>query len=1106
MAEFKNDLFKDLNLQELNENTLPIASTVDEATLTKQQMAMDNQKSQFFTSLGNSIQEEWVLPTVINNFDRMTSVPSEPITKFTPELIQELTAGLEDSTAVREVIEEAQNNGLSSATLARDSFLRTQKNLQQINADGWSGVTANVLAAMFDPVEWGAIFATSAAATAVGTPVAGAGAFLIGAGKQGRNAYRTAKLATIGGAELAAFESIRAKYRYDIDGNDVMVAAGLGAGITGGIDAATTAFIRAGHRSRIAGKVAKGEELTEVERRFHDEYNVDALAVKMINKELEGDKFIESIDGIPTRAAASATDEATVQAMPKIAGWNMFGLRNILSAGAQTANSELGWIRYTSSLLGMNSAGYKGGQLATNVSASETAEMLQLRYRNRLSKLMPSAQATWKRNTGQSVAEFNSLVSRYVRGIDTNVPAEVAEVGETLKQVQRDIAEEAVKNDVAGFSIDMLNNHPNYMSRIFNDEKIRALQARLGDDAELQISQLVEEAMRKGQPNIEENVKQWLVKRSNGKRKGSADQVKTYISRIAKAYTKSITDPKLGKMGHAGANEMNLEDLSDILTAAGFKADEIDGITELMTRTNIPKAHKRARHRMVLDEGAVVALRTADGSIEEFRFSDLLEEDAEQLVNSYVFQLSGAIGLARNGINTNAPNSSFEAILTKITNEAKAKPLADQEKIRSEIKSLQFMYDGITGRLAQREEVSNRTRDMAIGFRAFSFAVNMGMSGMSAIMELSNVLFEYSFKTVLKSAPEYKNLMTKLGQGQADDELLEELVDAFGLGEEVALGKWQNVTRYDVDDMGSVISPERAWPERKGWSTKLLEGTQSAQKGVAYWSGLTGVTQTLRRMSMRHFTNEWTLDSLPFSVRKRQQLGLSEEMSARIQATIRSDAVIKNANGTVKKLNLDQWDDDVREAFQAAGFKDARQNVQEANIASTNRFMRTEFGKTFFQFLSFTMSSMEQQTQRLGVRLGAGDMAVAKVIASATFMGGLMYATRIQLNAMGRSDADEYIKENMSPERWATGALNQIGAVSLFSYIIQLSTGAMNGNTYAITPPAFSIVQAALKSGKNIWEGDMTEGEYRTLLRILPLQSLYGARQVFNGIANELAN
>ena len=64
----------------------------------------------------------------------------------------------------------------------------------------------------------------------------------------------------------------------------------------------------------------------------------------------------------------------------------------------------------------------------------------------------------------------------------------------------------------------------------------------------------------------------------------------------------------------------------------------------------------------------------------------------------------------------------------------------------------------------------------------------------------------------------------------------------------------------------------------------------------------------------------------------------------------------------------------------------------------------------------------------------------------------------------------------------------------------------MNGNTYAITPPAFSLVQAGLKSGKNIWEGDMTESEYRTLLRVLPAQSLYGARQILNGVANELAN
>jgi len=149
---------------------------------------------------------------------------------------------------------------------------------------------------------------------------------------------------------------------------------------------------------------------------------------------------------------------------------------------------------------------------------------------------------------------------------------------------------------------------------------------------------------------------------------------------------------------------------------------------------------------------------------------------------------------------------------------------------------------------------------------------------------------------------------------------------------------------------------------------------------------------------------------------------------------------------------------------------------------------------------------MEQQGQRLGVRLARGDMTAAKILTSAAMMGGLMYAARVQLNAQGRSDADEYIRDNLSPSRWASGALSQIGAASLFSYLLQVTTGAMNGNTYAITPPAFSIAQSMMQSGKNVWEGDLTETEYRTLLRILPLQSLYGARQILNGVANEFAN
>lgn len=1114
MATLENNLLEGLNIAPADVERLPLVTNMDESVFLKQQLLADSQKSKFFTSLGSAIQEEWVLPTVINNMDRITAPAGEPIDKFTPDLVRDLTEGLEDSRAVREVLENAQVSGYSSAKLMQKSYLRTQNNLQQINADGWSGITATALAVMFDPVEWAAIFGTSAAVSAVGTPAAGAAAFLAGAGKQGRNAYRTAKVAAIGGAELAAFEAIRAKYRYDIEAHDVMIAAGIGAGLTGGIDAATTAFRRAGERSRIAAKVARGEDLTPNERLFHDQYNVDALANKLIDRELQGTELIDAVDGLPTRrAAATEATAQEVEAIPKIAGFNMFGLRNLISSGARAANSELGRIRYAARLISQNSAGYKGGKLETNnQSASEVAERLQLKYRSKMSEILPNAQALWNRKTGLSVAEFNASLSRYVRGIDTDVAPEVQMAGDAVKKLQREIAEEAVAEDVVGFSVDMLNANRNYMTRLFNDDQISALRVRLGDDADDQIALLVEKAIREGQPAIEENVKNWLIKRSNGRRKGTPKQVADYIKRISMAYTKSITDPKLGKMGHAGANEMNLQDLSDILKAGNFGEDEIDVLTDILTRTNIPKAHKRARNRMVLNEGARMPLRNADGSIEEYSFNDLLEQDAEQLFNSYVFQLSGAIGLARNGINTNAANSSWDSLVRQINDDIKAAPALDKEKLKGELDALEFIYDGITGRLPQREDISNRTRDLNVGFRAYSFAVNMGMSGMSALMELTNVLFEYSFKTVLKSAPEYNNLLGKLSKGQIDenDPLMVELIDAFGLGEEVALGKWNNVTRYDMDDVGVTISPERAWADKKGFGARAMQAGQTLQKTVAYWSGLTSVTQVLRRMSMHHYVNEWALKAadgkVPFSVTKRQQLGLSEDMAARIQTIMRSNLVEKRPNGTIKRLNLKQWPREVRNAFEASGFKDARQNVQEANIGSTNAFMRSEFGRTFFQFLSFTMASMEQQGQRLGVRAVRGDMTVAKILTSAAMMGGLMYAARVHLNAEGRSDADEYIRDNLNPTRWAAGAMSQIGAASLFSYILQVTTGAMNGNTYAITPPAFSIAQSVMQSGKNIWEGDLTETEYRTLLRVLPLQSLYGARQILNGVANEFAN
>jgi hypothetical protein len=119
-------------------------------------------------------------------------------------------------------------------------------------------------------------------------------------------------------------------------------------------------------------------------------------------------------------------------------------------------------------------------------------------------------------------------------------------------------------------------------------------------------------------------------------------------------------------------------------------------------------------------------------------------------------------------------------------------------------------------------------------------------------------------------------------------------------------------------------------------------------------------------------------------------------------------------------------------------------------------------------------------------------------------LGMMMYTARVQMNAIGRGDADEYIKERMTPKNFAVGALSQIGAASIFGYIYQITTGAMGGNTHAITPPALSYASALLQATQAYNDGKMSEAEYRRILRLAPAQSLYGVRQILNATANQL--
>ncbi len=939
---------------------------------------------------------------------------------------------------------------------------------------------------MFDPTELLAIGATTAGISAVGSPLAGG---VIGAGLLARRAYRTGRAFKLGAAagaiEATTFEALRAKMRYDVDGGDVLLAGLLGGTIGGTIGGVTKKVARRAKIHELSEKVASGGVLTPAEGIFYDENNVDNLTQRIFDEvERRGD--LEDADSTPVpRSVGELTAEKARKTSKQLAGGFLTPLRKRLSVYVRTKNSANGFVRAAADRLGLNSSG-NADRTIVEASASERKALLEHKFRSRFARSLFVNRKKWAKRTGGEYADFNVLVSRAIRGGVENVAdPDVRKAAQEVIDAERELGQLAIDYNVAGFTPGILDNQRNYLPRLFSDTRIASIRQKFGDKANTVVATLVERAIRQAQPNIE-----------------SALSEKD-ISRMARGYAKTIMSPRYTKAHRSF--EFTMEDLKTVLKDEELDEESINKIIDNLTRSTSVKAHNRARPRLLLDETSFIDVKMDDGSVETIRFTDLLEEDIESLHNAYIFQMSGAIGLARNGINTNDVGSSFEALKDKIRKEAEITGQSSSE-MEEEIRALEFMYDGITGRLAFKEgQPSFNQRQTMRRIKEGSFIIHMGMSGMAALMELTNVLMEYSIPVLLRAMPQYRGLIKKASDGKLDNNLLRELEELTGLGTDVVTGKFTRTSRFEgetfdiTDDAGI---------------EKVDEYLGRGREAMSLLSGLSPITAGLRRLSMLNYSTAWARAARkgdnPFSDIKMEQLGIDKNMAEAIRQQIKIHATYRNADGTIiDSLNTKNWPKDVQEAFQISVYREATQSVQEVSLGSINPTLRGAWGQVIFQFLSFPIAAMEQQAMRIGVRAFNGDaISAAKILTSAAFMGSLMYTMRVYINAEGRSDKEEYIKRQLTPERLVSGALGQIGATSTFAMIYDMTTGAMDGNNYALTPASFSLLQKGLQTGKALQEGvsEMSETEIRQGLRLAPFSSLYGVRNILNYAANQWAN
>lgn len=1072
--------------------------------------------SSFWDGVGKSYSQFGTLNSVLSVMDRPE--PADEPVFLTDKIVEDVTQGLTNQTAIEKVLTATSEKGLEYGKAIAAEMRKTDEVNKQLDAMGLKGVAARLFADVANP-EDAALMATTASILAgiapplapVTAPVAGvavkAGKFF---GKVKDNAKYLTTVSAVGGAELAGIEALRSQIHYETTGGDIILAGALGMTGSVGLTKVGQVMQKRANIQRALRDQALGNPLTDYQQTLLRVNDDEILANQFRANAIGNDDFnTDELDDVVTtgmsRKDFTDTTAEEIANVPKQRGI-FAGARGKLSAFVDAKNSDDGVVRWLADGLGLNSTGNKDGS-SVGFGALDQRDTLVSQYRGKVANPILAQRKEWKSRTNGLIKDFNVLVSRQIRNPSDLADPAVKAAADIYKTQMKQLAQRAIANNVAGFEVGTISRIQNYAPRIFNRGNIERLRkSKLLDNPDGTLNEgfteLAEAAIRRGQPNIEADVAKMLrnrIKKSTTKKAVvTSKEVNAFITRMARGYIKTVIQPSgTSRMGlRIGDGMFDTDAFSAAMRAEKFDDNDIAIIIDVMTGDKKVKGNKRALPRLELDESTSVPVMGSDGNMFNLKFYDLLEENVENLYDSYVFQLSSAIGLARNGINTNKLGSDIETILTKVGNRGDAKR-------ESEVDSIRYMYESLTGQLAYRGDLTDKQHQILRRVREVSYVASMGMSGMAAMMELANVLMEYSFTTLVKAVPMYGQLIRKAKTGELTNRLAREMTAGTGVGSDGLVNKVTTMRSRLEGDVTEGI-------QVAGEITKLDEMLGHARVFTSIASGLQGVTDVLRRVSVYNYASEWAYlhkaGKVPFSSVKREQLGISDGMAVRIRQMIDKHAVYL-PDGTLDYLNVDQWEfKDAAEIFFASARREATQSVQEMNAGSVNKRLRSEVGKSFFQFLSFPLASMEQQTMRQGVRFANGDaQQVSKIMLFSMMLGSMMYMGRSQLNSMGRSDQEEYMERRMETGNFVQGAISQIGAASMVGYIYQLTTGAMDGNTNALTPAGVTMGLGVAKGVADLWdavgEGELTETELRSMLRVLPFNSLYGVRQILNAIA-----
>lgn len=748
-------------------------------------------------------------------------------------------------------------------------------------------------------------------------------------------------------------------------------------------------------------------------------------------------------------------------------------------------------LREMSEKLLSNSTGNKFHD-ARDLNASEIAVLEQNVQRGRYTAAVDEAYAAKVKENDWNWFEarknrqaFNEAVTSAVRGNSTNQFADphLGPVVATIQKITQEILEKMKKYGVEG--AEDVDPNPFYMMRRFNHEKILQLKSRFSSES---LQELISKALKAVRP---------------------LDDIQA--KRIAKQYyniVKAIPYEDMGRlqMGEAGRARLRM-----VAQNEGVDEDLIDEIIDLVLAKPDGAGKKegdspRLKHRTLMDEEYTTTLKGRDGKDYEVSMKDFFENDATVLMEMYTRQTGGLIGLARMGIRSEADWAKLKRNAAQAAEEAGEDPARHAK----EMKHMEDVYSNIVGRPMSTEIYGKQERVLK-GLRDLNFIRLMGQVGVAQMSELAATLATAGTRAMAMHMPAFKDIIRMGKLGQIDDELQRDLLNMTGMGAEM---RGQQVLGRNMDD---VFHDPRL--------SKIENGLNEGRKGIAMISGLAPVTNIMRQMTARMFSQK-TLDfatghaKLTEAKKKRLAwMGIGDDNRAAVFKDMQT--YMKTNNPKQSKLEEIEWEKWEKESpdtymtFRMAIWRESRRIAQESTIGETMPLMHTQLGKVMLQFRGFMLVG---HAKNMLNALHHRDMEAATVFMASMLGTSLAYVAQTSINFAGD---EEKLKEKLAIDRIALAAFQRTGFSTLIPAVTDFGMqaaghegifrdGRVSGQATALVtgnPTYDLVVNKAGGTAKNLLQNVTTDDYQATqkdvknaMSMILP--NVFGVRNFINEVAS----